>query len=224
MTRVVRRAGPQRPRRRSRRTWGFQTWRWDFFHFLEKYSKQRKLHFRQSFSLWYLLLLSRWHCHTICSIENFLLQVGTPPPTASGNPADIECIDLEWTGLESPFTPNYVNFVNFSVCLEIPPLFVKGVINDCDFSDKGKSRKLFSWIGVKQHIGRLKHPPEVPQIVDQGTTFSITTVWSTSAADIFFTNYPTDSLVLHPSPMQWKSTRLYPKLCVLFLFEEGYVQ
>ena len=23
-------------------------------------------------------------------------QVGTPPPTASGNPADIECIDIEW--------------------------------------------------------------------------------------------------------------------------------
>ena len=27
--------------------------------------------------------------------KHFLFQVGTPPPTASGNPADIECIDLE---------------------------------------------------------------------------------------------------------------------------------
>ena len=25
-----------------------------------------------------------------------IFQVGTPPPTASGNPADIECIDIEW--------------------------------------------------------------------------------------------------------------------------------
>ena len=30
--------------------------------------------------------------------HTFTLQVGTPPPTASGNPADIECIDLEWIG------------------------------------------------------------------------------------------------------------------------------
>ena len=30
-----------------------------------------------------------------CQFINILYQVGTPPPTASGNPADIECIDLE---------------------------------------------------------------------------------------------------------------------------------
>ena len=168
MMRVVRRAGPQRPRRRSQKTWGFQMWRWDFFHFLRAIQLTKKIALRTKFSLWDLLLLSQWHCHTvICTIENFLLQVGTPPPTASGNPADIECIDLEWTGLEFLCTPNYVNFVcDLSVCLEIPPLSVKGVINNCDSSDRVKSRKLFSWLGVEQYLGRLKHPPEVPQIVE----------------------------------------------------------
>ena len=54
-----------------------------FFYFLDKYSPHRKLHLGQSFAL------------VIHRRKHFLLQVGTPPPTASGNPADIECIDLE---------------------------------------------------------------------------------------------------------------------------------